>query len=622
MDDVLKAQRVLVLALDGLDPKLFTRFSKAGLLPHLTKLQREGAWGQLLPVFPPVSPVVWTSFLTGLSPIAHGVLDFVTKAPGEYRATTGLYRVTAGRDGLFHYHNRRTAPTIFHLLPQGDDFCLWLPATFPAESPPACMLSGLGAPDLLATLGTSVLYTTHPDRYSPSEPGYVHPLNPSPVGWRGEVQGPGDTHLPFSLYRTQGGMHLHLGGDTPRLIPTGEWSPWLEPSFHLFGRPVRGLCRFKLLRAGDELVLYRTPLWCHPVEPLYPLTQPQELSAILAAELGPFPTAGFAGDQLALREGLIDRATYLEDAYTLWNAQAAIARRMVGEQQDWRLGVIHFTIADSLQHLFWRDFDPSHPAHDPYQTRQWGSAIEQGYCWLDHLVGELKALVGRDTLLAIVSDHGVVSMTRRVDINGWLHRRGYLVLRGGEVDWASSRAFAFGHGGIWLNLAGRERRGNVSGADYEALRRELVTGLRSWRDSETSAPVMTAVWRWESAHPGQSGGLLVPDIGFALTPGYGLERRNLFGRMGTGERLIWANREAWSGGHEGPYRPGDVPGLLFLHGPGIPAGTELRGTRMVDVAPTLLRLLGMAPPSHLDGEPLVLSAGQKVGSPSYFVGAG
>jgi len=605
MSHVLEARRVLVLALDGLDPKLFARFRDEGLLPHLTRLQREGTWGQLLPVFPPVSPVVWTSFLTGLVPAAHGILDFVTKAPGEYHSTIGLYRVTATRDGLFHYDTRRLAPTIFQLLPPGDDFCLWLPATFPAQSPPARMLSGLGAPDLLATLGTSALYTTHPHRYPSAEPGYIHLLKPSPTGWWGELPGPVDTRLALTLHRAREGVHLRLGDGTACLITLGEWSPWLKPCFCLATRRAFGLCRFKLLRRGEELALYRTPLWCHPLRALYPLAQPPELSAILAAEFGPFPTAGFAGDQLALREGLIERATYLEDAYTLWNAQAAITRRMVGDRQGWRLGIIHLMIADALQHLFWRDFDRHHPAHDPHEAAHWGAEIQRGYRWLDHLVGELAALAGPDTLLVILSDHGVVPLNRRVDINSWLHQQGYLILRGQAVDWAASRAFAFGHGGIWLNLVGREREGCVSVADYEALRGKVTTALRSWRDPESGTPVMKAAWRWETSQPGKSGDPSFPDIGFVLTPGYGLERRNLVGRRGTEEALISPNRGAWSGGHEGPYRPADVPGLLFLHGPGIPGAVEVQRARMVDLAPTLLQFLGVQPPSRLDGRSLV-----------------
>lgn len=98
--------------------------------------------------------------------------------------------------------------------------------------------------------------------------------------------------------------------------------------------------------------------------------------------------------------------------------------------------------ADALQHLFWRDFDPLHPAHDPYEAPHWGAEIGRGYLWLDYLVGELEALAGPDALLMILSDHGVVPLNRWVDVNGWLHRQGYLILQEEEVNWALSRAFA------------------------------------------------------------------------------------------------------------------------------------------------------------------------------------
>jgi len=129
----------------------------------------------------------------------------------------------------------------------------------------------------------------------------------------------------------------------------------------------------------------------------------------------------------------------------------------------------------------------------------------------------------------------------------------------------------------------------VSGADYEVFRTELIATLRGWSDPESSEPLLRAVWRWEKCPPDKGGNPALPDIGFALNPGDGLERRNLLGRMGAEESLIHLNYGAWSGGHEGPYCPADVPGLFFLHGPGIPAGLELGGARIIDLPPTLLQ---------------------------------
>jgi arylsulfatase A-like enzyme len=44
--------------------------------------------------------------------------------------------------------------------------------------------------------------------------------------------------------------------------------------------------------------------------------------------------------------------------------------------------------------------------------------------------------------------------------------------------------------------------------------------------------------------------------------------------------------------------------VLILSGPGIRAGVRLNGARLVDLAPTILHLLDIAPPAELEGRVL------------------
>jgi hypothetical protein len=53
--------------------------------------------------------------------------------------------------------------------------------------------------------------------------------------------------------------------------------------------------------------------------------------------------------------------------------------------------------------------------------------------------------------------------------------------------------------------------------------------------------------------------------------------------------LVAANETRWRGGHEGPYLPEDVPGVYVISR----ADVELDGAGLVDVAPTILSLLGV-----------------------------
>ena len=96
----------------------------------------------------------------------------------------------------------------------------------------------------------------------------------------------------------------------------------------------------------------------------------------------------------------------------------------------------------------------------------------------------------------------------------------------------------------------------------------------------------------------------MPDLIVALHPGYGLGRGEASGRVVSGSKLVVPNRSAWTGGHEGPYLPSDVPGIVVIHcSRGTPA--DVRNAGLQDIAPTVLRLLGIVAPPGLAGRSLV-----------------
>jgi len=72
---------VLFVGLDGADWQLLDDYLAAGAMPNLAGLVAEGAGGVLETIHPPLSPLVWTTMLTGLSPVDHGVLDFTRFNP-------------------------------------------------------------------------------------------------------------------------------------------------------------------------------------------------------------------------------------------------------------------------------------------------------------------------------------------------------------------------------------------------------------------------------------------------------------------------------------------------------------------------------------------------------------
>ena len=74
----LPAGRILLVGIDGADWNIVDPLRKAGRLPRLDGLVKDGTRARLRTISPMLSPVLWTSIATGVVPQRHGILDFVT----------------------------------------------------------------------------------------------------------------------------------------------------------------------------------------------------------------------------------------------------------------------------------------------------------------------------------------------------------------------------------------------------------------------------------------------------------------------------------------------------------------------------------------------------------------
>src|SRR5262245_18204791 len=74
--------RVLFVGLDGADWRLLDGYAADGTMPELARRLSEGRSGVLETAQPPLSPLLWTTMATGVSPLEHGVLDFTRFQPG------------------------------------------------------------------------------------------------------------------------------------------------------------------------------------------------------------------------------------------------------------------------------------------------------------------------------------------------------------------------------------------------------------------------------------------------------------------------------------------------------------------------------------------------------------
>ena len=115
--------RVIFIGLDGGDWQLLDRYMSDGTMPNLRKLVEKGQRSNPVTQQPPLSPLVWTTMMTGVSPLEHRILDFTRFNP-----------VTHAREPITS--DERAVPAIWNMATlqkkRADVFGMW--ATYPAES--------------------------------------------------------------------------------------------------------------------------------------------------------------------------------------------------------------------------------------------------------------------------------------------------------------------------------------------------------------------------------------------------------------------------------------------------------------------------------------------------------
>ena len=78
------SEKVLVLGIDGMDPRLSLHHMAQGYMPNLKKLLERGSAREdlvLLGGMPTITPPMWTTLATGAYPMTHGITDFWRQDP-------------------------------------------------------------------------------------------------------------------------------------------------------------------------------------------------------------------------------------------------------------------------------------------------------------------------------------------------------------------------------------------------------------------------------------------------------------------------------------------------------------------------------------------------------------
>jgi predicted AlkP superfamily phosphohydrolase/phosphomutase len=368
-------------------------------------------------------------------------------------------------------------------------------------------------------------------------------------------------------------------------------------------------------------------------------THPPGLAKALERELGGYPIYPQTTYRAANPRPFFDACHRLAEVRT--DAALYLMRR-----DEWDLFMCVYFDTDRVLHQLWHLIDEGHPQH-PRSSDDPAEPLRQYFLHLDRQIARLLDEAGDDTLVVVMSDHGMGRATDMIVLNAWLLEEGCLALRTGavtrvkkllfdagltlrtvhrladrlrlakhaeykvmysadrllkalflsfnDVDWSRSVAYSFGRsvGPVYVNLRGREPGGIVQpGAEYEEVRDRVERLAARLRHPATGRPLVSRVRRreeiWSGPHLNEA-----PDL--VLEPADPATK--FFGLSDFGSNRVVEPMYRYTGMHR-------QHGMLLLHGPSVRAGATLRRAAIVDVVPTVLQTLGVAIPSDLDGRPL------------------
>ncbi len=616
--------QVVIVGLDGMAPELAEKFMAEGKLPNLARLKAEGFYGRLATTTPAISPVAWSSFMTGANPSKHNIFDFLSRDPRTYLPDLSSARIGKPKRTfkLGRYEVPLSKPVIQGLRKSvpfwkilGDrgvfSTILRVPITFPAEKFKGHLLSGMCAPDLKGSQGTFAFYSSDPAKAGKHEGGVVYPVELKGNVIETFISGPENTmlrkpeeiRLPMRITvdRAAAGATVEVSGHKLKL-KKGEFSPWIKLTFKPgLGIKIRSIARFLVSQTEPHFEMYVTPLNIDPEKPALPISHPFVYSVYLAKLLGSFITLGEASDTWALNEGALSEEAFLTLMYSnhkewegmLFNALDKTRKGVV---------VCVFETTDGISHMFWRYLDKGHPALVKGPSAMSAQVMEDLFVRMDEMIGRVRAKMGPKSALFIMSDHGFKPFRRGVNLNTWLQQNGYLFLKEGEsseewfkgVDWGRTKAYALGLGGVYINQKGRESQGIVApGQEAKALRLELQKKITGLTDGGKIA--INRVYDRDEIYQGPYRDN-APDLIIGYNEGFRASWDSVTGRV-TAD-VFKDNVKCWSGDH--CIDPACVPGVLFSS-----LKLDAPAPSIMDLAPTVLEIFGQAVPAHMDGRSLL-----------------
>ncbi|MFQ5712116.1 MAG: alkaline phosphatase family protein [Candidatus Geothermarchaeales archaeon] len=310
------------------------------------------------------------------------------------------------------------------------------------------------------------------------------------------------------------------------------------------------------------------------------------------------------------------------------------------ESYEWDFFMLVYSCLDRIQHMLWRYTDPSYSATDEKAERFRG-VIHHFYRRADSILERICQRLPSDAFTIVVSDHGFEPLHSYAGLNNWLAQKGLLRVKPSSrifsssnvdeiyrslyyhlnklgllrvirffpfgaglnllrrmkalserIDFDESAAYSLHYGGISINddyLRGR-------GEDPTKLEDFIIGELYRLKDPMTKGRLVEKIYRREEIY---SGSLLERAPNLIVVFRGGCEPKR-WTRGTVIEPNEWVpSKSVVSGAH---HSSGALHGILLVNGPQVRHGGVK--ANIVDVAPTILHILGVPIPLDVDGRVL------------------
>jgi predicted AlkP superfamily phosphohydrolase/phosphomutase len=283
--------------------------------------------------------------------------------------------------------------------------------------------------------------------------------------------------------------------------------------------------------------------------------------------------------------------------------QLTETHRWAIENLPWDLFLAYTPFPDEAEHLWRGHLDTNLSSYRQDLAERVMPLLERAYRSSDDLLGVLLSKRPANSLFALISDHGLQGVNKRVALNPVLQQEGLLVLDAqGRVDLTKTKFLYPAANNGYLLINSKDRKSGIVGSDERAeLIRKVREILLALRDGEQR--IVKAVYDTETDGAAMGvGGEVGGDIYIELTPGYDFDPRVAAGAL--------VSEMPPYGSHGANPAQTAMHTLMVFNGPGIRPGQKLRNVRIIDFAPTLAWLLNLPKPKDATGRVLFEMIGE------------